>query len=191
MLYLRWMVPLRARWRDKVQGSDQRLLQKAEGYLELSLPDEAISTLAEVSAQVRQTFEWCYLKGEAHRMLEEYADAAPLFEKARQLRPHIGTSIGLGWCLKRLGRLPEAIKVLRQAEVCCRVGPAQAEHALVMYNLSCYFSLAGEKAQMLQWLRSALRKEPQYRQLIAAEPDFEPFRSDPDFQQLVETVGDA
>jgi hypothetical protein len=55
-----------------------------------------------------------------------------------------------------------------------------------MYNLSCYYSLAGRKDEMLDWLARALDKEPGYRRLIAAESDFDHFREDADFRRLTQ-----
>ena len=36
-----------------------------------------------------------------------------------------------------------------------------AVHALVMYNLSCYYALGGRKQDTVQWLHRALRLKPE------------------------------
>ena len=70
---------------------------------------------------------------------------------------------------------------------------------VVLYNIACYYSLAGDKAQALSWLGRALRmetalrkqmtEEPEFgrkslRELIPDEPDFDQLRNDPDFQYI-------
>lgn len=62
---------------------------------------------------------------------------------------------------------------------------ASPKQPIVLYNLSCYFSLAGDKAQALSWLGRALRIEPTLRELIPDESDFDPLRNDPDFQFVI------
>ena len=57
--------------------------------------------------------------------------------------------------------------------------------ALVHYNLACYWSLAKNKRQALAFLSRAIDLKDHYRTLVAAEPDFDPIRSDPAFQALV------
>jgi hypothetical protein len=56
---------------------------------------------------------------------------------------------------------------------------------IIMYNLSCYFALAGNKTQALSWLGRALRKEKSLRKLIPEESDFDRLRDDPDFQFVI------
>lgn len=168
---------------------DARFLQQAEGYLELELPELALESLRKVSLSGREEFQWMLLCAEAYRLLHRYADALPLLEHCRLLRPElIGIYINLGWCHKRNGELPKAIDALRAAHRRCIMQKCEEEHALVMYNLSCYFALAGQKDDMLHWLEQALAKAPQYRRLIASEPDFDNFRDDADFRKLVDGV---
>jgi hypothetical protein len=62
------------------------------------------------------------------------------------------------------------------------------KEAVILYNLSCYWSLAGNKTQSLSWLGRALRMDASYRQLIDDETDFDPLRHDPDFQMIVNAV---
>ena len=59
------------------------------------------------------------------------------------------------------------------------------EQPIVLYNMSCYFALAGNKAQSLSWLGRALRMEAGLRKLIDDETDFDGLRDDPDFQLIV------
>jgi hypothetical protein len=51
--------------------------------------------------------------------------------------------------------------------------------------LACYLSLAGDKGRALRHLARALELDAEYRALADAESDFDPIRSDPDFQALL------
>ena len=62
-------------------------------------------------------------------------------------------SIGLAWCLKRTDRLEEAIDVMMAAY------QFHEDEPIVLYNLACYFALAGDKPQALSWLGRAIRME--------------------------------
>jgi uncharacterized Ntn-hydrolase superfamily protein len=53
----------------------------------------------------------------------------------------------------------------------------RAENALLLYNLACFESLAGETAEALEHLRRAIGLDPSYRALAAEDPDFDPIRS--------------
>ena len=51
------------------------------------------------------------------------------------------------------------------------------------YNLACYWSLAHSPVKALDALETALTLEPDLRDQIADEPDFDPIRHDPDFER--------
>lgn len=120
-----------------------------------------------------------YLRGESLRSLERYTEAiAPLQQAARAMPDDLHVCIALGWCYKRTGRLDLAIDALQQALI------VRPQDALLRYNLACYLSLAGKKRGALRNLSKALAIDPDYRQRIESEPDFDPLRNDPDFQAV-------
>ena len=57
---------------------------------------------------------------------------------------------------------------------------------IVLYNLSCYYALAGDKDHALSWLGRALRMNRSMVKLVPEETDFDALRNDPDFQHLLE-----
>lgn len=169
-----------------MNAKDARRLLEAEGYLELDLPREAWQSLAQVES--KDAFEWLSLAGEVHRQLEQYEKALEHLEKAVELHPEdVSLYVNLGWCLKRSDRLADAIEALRNADRICRQRKADTVHSLIMYNLSCYYSLAGDREEMLTWLAAALTEEPGYARMIDSERDFDRFRNDEAFQTLVAT----
>ena len=165
-------------FRDRVQ----RHLGEAEGYLMLNLPARALEILEQRSDWATMQFEASLLAGEALRALGRFRDALKPLEIAAKLRPaDVAVAIALGWCYKRTHRLAQAIDALERAQ---RHNP---EHALLHYNLACYWSLAGNAARALDELSVALELEPELRSLIQEETDFNPLRGNADFDRL--TVG--
>ena len=159
----------------------RRILREASGYLELEMPRQALETLDRAEEPGTFRGQTSYLRGEALRALERYAEAIEPLREAAALTPsNLSVYFALGWCLKRDQRLPEAIEALETAE---KIAP---EEALIHYNLACYQSLAGRKAAALACLSHALRLDARLRDNIGDETDFDPLRNDPDFRALID-----
>lgn len=111
--------------------------------------------------------------------MARHQDALVPLTRAAQAEPE-GTHIWLamGWCYKRIGRVDLAIRALERA---LKTAP---KDALIHYNLACYHSLAGRKRSALLHLSRAFGLDPNYRCLVDSESDFDPLRSDPEFQAL-------
>jgi tetratricopeptide (TPR) repeat protein len=157
-----------------------RKLLAAEGYLELDLPRSALDILQSRSDWATMQFEASFLTGEALRVLGRYREALKPLEVAAGLKPgDVDVAIALGWCYKRTHRLAQAIDALERAE---RENP---QHALIHFNLACYWSLAGNPAKSLDELTVALELDPKLRNLIPGESDFDAVRGLPEFERLV------
>lgn len=158
----------------------QRLLREAEGYLELGLPHLAIDVLNRMSEPGTFRSRQLHLMGEAFRAQGRFREAIEALEASVDKTPSkIDIYLALGWCYKRTGRLDLAIEALQKG---LEVDP---NLPILHYNLACYWSLANHKEQALANLSEALRRDPEYRELIAGESDFDTLRHDPDFQALV------
>lgn len=157
-----------------------KLQREAEGYLELGVPALALRSLERLGDPSQFAPSTLYLWGEALRGSERYAEAIPALEQAAHAEPeNVHVWLALGWCYKRTGQLDQAIEAIRSA---LKSDPTEA---LLHYNMACYQSLAGNKEKALDHLSQALNLDPDYRNLIDAESDFNPIRSDPDFQALL------
>lgn len=158
----------------------ERALRAAEGYLLLEMPSHALRELGSVTDWPGSAFQFHKLRGEARRALQEYTLALVDLEAALDHEPtDLDVLMALAWCYKRVDRLPQAIAAMQQAY------RHHAEEPVVLYNLSCYYALSGNKTQALSWLGRALRMEPGLKKLIADESDFDPIRQDPDFAHLM------
>jgi tetratricopeptide (TPR) repeat protein len=161
-----------------------KIQREAEGYLELGMSRSALGALARLGDPTGFDPHTLYLWGEALRMLERYEEAlVPLAQAAAAEPGNVNVWVALGCCYKRTGQLGLAIESLETALV------SEPAEAILHYNLACYCSLAGDKLRSLAHLSRSLELDPEYRSLIENEPDFNPLRSDPDFQALCEGSG--
>jgi tetratricopeptide (TPR) repeat protein len=161
----------------------KQLERQAEGYLEMGMAEQALECLGRIGDPSQLGSRGLYLQGEALRAQERYADALGYLNRASQLAPaDVHIWVAMGWCHKRTGRVDLAIEDLEQAR------EAEPYLPLVHYNLACYLSLAGMKNRAIAHLSEALAIDPEYRALVEREPDFDPIRSDPEFQALTSII---
>ena len=114
---------------------------------------------------------------------EGFEPILPALQEAADLLPsNIHVCLALGWCYKRTGRLDNAIAAIQRAL------ELEPREAILHYNLACYFSLAGEKRRCLECLSRAVKLDSKYRIEAGEEPDFDPMRSDPDFQAITTII---
>ncbi len=159
----------------------RRRLLAAEGYLELEMFSQALRELQAISEVCETHTAWHLLKAEVLRAQADWHGALEEYRRCHADQPaDLNVLMGLAWCYKRIGQLAQAIATMHDAH---RVHP---EVAVVLYNLSCYYALAERKTQALSWLGRALRMQPELRQLIPAETDFDPIRASPEFRKLLE-----
>ena len=119
----------------------------------------------------------------ARRIPRPGRPAGPVLREAAEIEPqNIHIRLSLGWCYKRCRRLDLAIQALEEAL------EADASHAIIHYNLACYWSLAGNVKLAVAYLAQAFDLEPEYRDLVQDERDFDPIRNHPHFQALTAVI---
>jgi tetratricopeptide (TPR) repeat protein len=102
--------------------------------------------------------------------------------RAAEGRGHREAWLGIGWCQKRLGRLDLAIAALRKGLA------AFPNEALLLYNLACYHSLAGDVPAAVEHLTRAIAIDARFRDLTGAEHDFDAIREDPRFVAVTTVI---
>ena len=167
-------------------------LRRAAGYLELgellvdgdapapaharTLLRRSLSELEPLPESARCGATASMLEGMARRALGEWSLAVGPLTRAVAADPTMLEAwLGLGWCLKRLGRLDEAIHALGRG---LDAAPSQP---ILLYNLACYHSLAGNASEAVELLTKAISLDDRFRDLTGTERDFDPIRSDPRF----------
>lgn len=168
------------------------ILRRASGYLELGelllegeaaapptacrLFRRALAELSLLSEADRRDAAAALLEGETLRALGEWEAAIPPLTRAAHATPaHLEAWLGIGWCLKRLDRLDEAIGALAEGLA------AFPDQPVLHYNLACYHSLAGNVPTAIDHLTRAIAIDDRFRDLTGQERDFDAIRSDPRF----------
>jgi uncharacterized Ntn-hydrolase superfamily protein len=77
------------------------------------------------------------------------------------------------------GRYAEGMALLRDAVA------SHGDDAVLLYDLACFESLAGETEEALRHLARSVELDPGLRPGAAADSDFDALRSDPRFESLV------
>lgn len=158
-----------------------RTLTQAEGYLDLELHDMALKQLATVPVEFQQQHVVVTLTAEALRAGGRFQEALPLYELlTRRKSADVGDFVGLGWCLKRMGKL-------RGASAAMKAGlDRHPASALLHYNLACYRSLQKLHRWAYESLDRAFELEPGFSELAPHESDFDAIKDKAAFQKLVE-----
>jgi tetratricopeptide (TPR) repeat protein len=174
-------------------------LREAEGYLDLLIPptsqlrlprelriplaQRALAALDNAFLLETWSAHALFLRGQALRIMERYSDAVEPLRQAAEIAPedqHV--RLALAWCYKRCQRLDLAIQSLEEA---LEFAP---DSAILHYNLACYWSLARQVRRVASYLSRAFELDPDYRDSVASEPDFDPVRSHPHFQSLLSVI---
>lgn len=157
-----------------------RIAREAEGYFELQLYDEALEraerllTHPEVGKFARS------MRAECLRSLERYEEGVNVFRELTSEEPqNVAAWVGLGWCLKRSGRLDLARRAM---EGMLEANPGEA---IGLFNLACYLALEEDRTRAIGYLRRAIRADEHYRSLARAEEDFASLREDPEFRGIL------
>lgn len=170
----------------------QAILREACGYIELGellldrdgllppsaarLLDRGLGLIRLLPEPTRSAPSAKLLEGEALRALGRWEDSLAAFTLVADQEPkRLESWLGMGWCLKRLGRLDEAIAALKHG---LETSPREP---ILLYNLACYHSLGGDVQAAIEHLTNAISLDGRYRDLLVVEPDFDPIRKDPRF----------
>jgi Flp pilus assembly protein TadD len=177
----------------------QQLVREAEGYLELlaacgpkwmvdgatrnRLVERTLRLLDEIPASSARAGELLHLRGQALRMAERHAEAIGPLRDAAEIEPeNLEIWLALGWCYKRIGRIDLAVEAMEEA-----LGIAP-EQGIVHYNLACYWAAARNVPMAVEYLTQAFDLDPNYRDMVPDEPDFDAIRRDPEFQAALSVI---
>lgn len=177
----------------------QQSLREAEGYLELislasefgpisqaarnAVGERALDILSELEQTRGRRSQVLYLKGQTLRAMERYREAlVPLRAAADMDADNLDIWLALGWCHKRTGHLDLAIQALEEALA------VDGEHAIIHYNLACYWALANNPKLAVAYLSRAFDIDGHYRDLVSRERDFDTIRNHPEFQMLTSVI---
>ena len=124
-----------------------------------------------------------FLRGQAYRVRREFEKSVIAFEESLENDyENIHTHLGMAWCYKRLEKIELAIQSLdRAVEI-------EPDNAIILYNLACYWALAGSLQNCCEYLCRAFELDNRLRDLVDDEPDFDSVRSSPEFQSITSAI---
>ncbi len=176
------------------QVQRRQKIKMAEGYLDLataldqwpldlslrqSLANRALENLDKIEMPLGHKPYILFLKGQACRTAERYPEAINHLKQSLKIDPdNLHAFLALAWCYKRIDRLDLAIEAMQSAV------ELDAESAIAHYNLACYCALNREIDLALMHLSFALDLNPEFRDLIATESDFDSIRENPRFTSI-------
>ncbi len=177
----------------------KQLIRTAEGYLDLimafddrwpldkidreRLAAHAMAALVKIKKPLGHKPYILFLKGQASRACGRYQQAVNFLQQSAQLDPeNIHTFLALGWCYKRVGRTDLAIEAM---EIAIKIDD---ESAIAHYNLACYWALVRQVKMAVLHLSNAFDLNPEFRDYVVSEPDFDAIRSDPDFVASLDVI---
>lgn len=145
------------------------ICRRALGFLELGMPEDAIAELDEITVESSIAL---HLRVDALFRLEEWQAAAGVCEPMTRREPSDpGWWIQFAYAVRRARSLEEAEGVLREA-----LGH-HPQHGLILYNLSCYACIRGDRDEAVGLLSRAIAGNPEEMLKMAVrDPDLEGIR---------------
>ena len=124
-----------------------------------------------------------FLKGQACRTANQPNKAIQYLSQSSKLDPdNSHTYLALAWCYKRTGQLGLAIEVMKSAV------ELDSDSAIAHYNLACYWALSQQVKLAVLYLSNAFDLNPDYRDYVDKESDFDAIREDPDFVASLDVI---
>ena len=155
----------------KMTEAERRIIA-AQGYVELSLFDEARVELSPLPAEMHNRVDvieitlLCLMGG--HRWEEALTLATKLCTQ-EPMEP--GGFIHAAFCLHELGRTAEAVDVLSRGPATLRAKP------VYYYNMGCYNACLGHLDKSLSYLKRAFEMDGELRQHARRDRDLDCLRA--------------
>ena len=153
----------------ELNSFDEKLrwqFQKADGYLDLSMADQAHRELDRVPEEFHHGLVYTHFLLKLSFVEEDWKQAV---DRARELidqcPEHIDYWVKLGYAVRRGFHVAEAERILKQA---MKRFPGEA---IFPYNLACYAAVQGRQDESLGYLRQACEIEPNYIRLAQGDED--------------------
>ncbi len=145
------------------------ILQRCDGYLDLSLREKALAELDRVPTGYRDSLPYLDLLLRLKMDVEDWESAA---EVARLLRDRLPDRpaywVQLAYATRRSQDIPAARSVLAQARSRFR------DVAVIPYNLACYECRLGETEAAMLHLKAAIDLDPSFEKVAEDDEDLEP-----------------
>ena len=155
---------------------------KGFSLVEIGRYEEAIASYDKALEIKPDKDEAWYNRGSALDELERYEEAIASYDKALEIKPdNSWTRHQIGWAYLIAKQYEKSIETFQQ---CLDLNGDDPEGH---YGLACVYSQKNQIEPALEWLAKVFKLDPDnYRERTAKDSDFDPIRSDPRFQDLIQ-----
>ena len=158
----------------------QRLVDRADGWLDLRCPERALELIEPLIASPEAKSMGLALRVRANARLGNYADALADLSELRIANPtHNWIDLTEAWCRRRHNDLPGAIRCTEQ------LISRDPRHHIARFNLACYLALSGDLERAIDELSLACGLHGECRTFALDEPDFDSLRTNEQFRKLL------
>ena len=144
-------------------------LERAQGYLDLGLLEEAWSELVSLTGEQRDLPEALHVMATLLMRQKRWEEALLVSYRICEVLPsQSGGFIHAAYCLHELGRTREACEILRSGPECLQREP------LFHYNLSCYSVYLGSYDEARVLLERSFELDERLASVAEHDPDLFP-----------------
>jgi len=147
----------------------KQLVESAEGYLDLGMPDEASGELDGLPAECSSKLEMVWLRTEIYKQKRDWPMMRNFAEELIKLCPEeCEPWVWFAWATRRSRSLVEAQAILLDAL------KHHDSDSTIHFNLACYACLAGDLPLARKRLARACALEPKKLERALKDSDLEP-----------------
>jgi tetratricopeptide (TPR) repeat protein len=149
-------------------------VQYATGYLVLGLLEQAEAELVAIPSEDRELPDVLTTQAELAMAAKRWIDVVGFARRLTEVEPsEIQGWVWWAYALREMQQIREALSVLLQIEA-----THGDDHAVVPYNLACYYCLLGEIDTARRYFSKACTMDPSFKKSAATDPDLEGLRAD-------------
>ena len=149
-------------------------VQYATGYIALGLLDQAETELAAIPSEDRELPDVLAANAELAMAAKRWTDVVRFARRLSEVAPSdVQGWVWWAYALREMQQIREARSVLLQIEAA-----HGDDHAVVPYNLACYYCLLGEIETARRYFSKACKMDPSFKESAATDPDLAGLRAD-------------
>lgn len=156
-----------------ISRTTQRCLERAAGYLELRLPEEAATEIEAIPLEDQNEIPVLAVRLEVFQQNQRWPEAAIAAGELVRLQPeNPAWSIAWAYVTRRAESIEKARSILQEAKT------RHPDDAVIHYNLGCYAAQLGDLDEARKYVRQSISMDESFRDLIPNDPDLAAIRDE-------------
>lgn len=158
------------------------LLQKAEIHIRLNDFENSLTLIDRYLEMQGENAQAHFHRATCLEHLERFEEAIASYDRVLELNDHYGSAYNnRGYCKYRLGLYTDAIEDYTSTL------NLKDDFAAGWYNRACSLSMLENVTEAMEDLKKAIQIRERYRVLASRDSDFDPIRSHPSFQSVLDS----